>query len=201
MGSQGWSLLWITGDPCCGTQAWSHSATPLQNGRGRGWGPPPLQQGEGKLCWKGQHHSAFPVLCGVLVGLRVSPSGWGVSLAAVTCSASASPLVTVYCMFQGWKPYNLSAFTVAFWIKWLPSTLFQQMLKEVCCYCKWGVRFPPPPGTAEIVNLPTDWLKKNRKYIAYSAVPNAKGLVQLLKAFLSQLPVDGTLMIPSFLLL
>lgn len=121
-----------------GSQGWSHSVTPLQNWRGRGWGPPlwsaPLKQGEGELCWKGQHHSAFPVLHGILVGLCVSS-------AAVTCSASANPLVTVYCMFEGCKPYNLSAFTVAFRIKWLPSTLSTDV--KVCRYCKWSVRFPP----------------------------------------------------------
>lgn len=111
-----------------GSQGWSHNVSPLQSWRGRGWGPPlwlaPLQQDEGELCWKGQHHSAFPVSHGVLVGLCVSPPGWGVSSAAVTCSAGANPLLTVYCMFEGCRPYNLSTFTVAFRIKWLPSTLF-----------------------------------------------------------------------------
>lgn len=52
-----------------------------------------------------------------------------------------------------------------------------------------------PPWIAEIINLPTDWLKKNKKCVADSAFPSAKGLVQLLKAFLCQLPIDGTSMI------
>lgn len=76
-GSQGWFLPWNIGvipavehrdHPCCGSQGWSHSVTPLQDCKNRGWGPPPwsaaLQQDGGELCWKGQHHSAFPVSTG-----------------------------------------------------------------------------------------------------------------------------------------